>query len=283
MLLGDETGQFRRCYNRRTFGFRHGLHCHPLFELPSLVALAQRRSDDAENAYWSHGKVVVADRWEKGCSNDHDLAETIAGIADNDSLVMLRHVERDSVLGPLVQGLLNRVMELSGAQMQDDVIVGRATLLIASPGRITAYHIDADCNHLLQIAGHKQLSVFDQTDRSLTPDQELEDYYCGDFNGARPKDHRQGDAVVYPLVPGDGVHIPCTAPHWARNGDSVSIALSLNFDLRSGERQASIYRLNRRLRRLGLQPTPPGRSAWRDQLKLASIDGAAALRHWLHA
>jgi hypothetical protein len=283
MLLDDPSGQFRRCYNRRSFGFSHGLHTNPLFGLPGLVALSQRRSDEAENAYWSHGRVAVADRWEKGRSDCHDLADTIAGIADNDSLVMLRHVERDAVLGPLVQGLLDRVVELSGAQMKDDVLVGRATLLIASPRRITAYHIDADCNHLLQISGHKLLSVFDQTDRSLTPDLELEDYYCGDFNGARPKDHRQGDAMVYPIGPGDGVHIPCTAPHWAQNGDSVSVALSLNFDLRSGERQADIYRFNRRLRRLGLEPTPPGRSAWRDQLKLASIHGAAALRHLLHA
>jgi len=280
-VLWDEQSQFARNYNRSSFSFNHGLWGHPLLELPSLVALSQRRPDDAEHAYWSHGSVAVADRWEKGRTRQHDLPGTIANIAKNDSLVLLRHVERDPLLGPLMRSLLSRVVQLSGPEMRQDVITGRATILIASPGRITAYHIDADCNHLLQVAGDKLISVFDHTDRSLTPHEELEDYYCGDFNGARPKEHRQNEAKVYRLGPGRGVHIPCTAPHWARNGDNVSVAVSLNFDLRSGERLAHLYQLNRQLRHLGIRPRPPGESAWRDRLKLASSGGMAAVRELL--
>ncbi len=277
-VLWDDESQFARHYNRSSFAFGHGLWGHPLLELPSLVALSQRRPDDAEHAYWSHGTVAVSDRWEKGRTPRHDLPETIANIATNDSLVMLRHVERDPLLGPLMRSLLSKVVHLSGPAMRQDVITGRATILIASPARITAYHIDADVNHLLQVAGDKLISVFDQTDRSLTPHEELENYYCGDFNGARPKEHRQNEAKVYRLRPGRGVHIPCTAPHWAKNGDNVSIAVSLNFDLRSGERMAHLYQLNRQLRQLGIHPKPPGESAWRDRLKLASSSGITAVR-----
>jgi hypothetical protein len=277
-VLWDEESQFARCYNRSSFAFNHGLWGHPLLDLHGLVALSKRRPDDAEHAYWSHGSVAMSDRWEKGRTPRHDLTETIANIATNDSLVMLRHVERDPLLGPLMQSLLSRVVQLSGPEMREDVITGRATILIASPGRITAYHIDADCNHLLQVAGDKLISVFDHTDRSLTPHEELEDYYCGDFNGARPKQHRENEAKVYRLRPGRGVHIPCTAPHWAKNGDNVSIAVSLNFDLRSGERLAQLYQLNRHLRQLGIHPRPPGESAWRDRLKLASSSGMTAVR-----
>ena len=54
------------------------------------------------------------------------------------------------------------IMRLAGPAMAEDVLVGRATILIASPHRITAYHIDQDLNYLLQIAGDKSFSVFDQ-------------------------------------------------------------------------------------------------------------------------
>ena len=276
-MLKDEDARFAYCYNRRSFCFAHELYLNPLFELPNLLALARRRSDEPEYAYWSHGTVTVADRWEQGCAERRSLAQTIAGIADNDSLVMLRHLERDPVAGPFVTGLMDRLMDRVGAQMRDDVIEGRATVLIASPRRITSYHIDADTNYLFQIAGDKLFSVFDHTDRTLTPDQELEDYFAGDLNGARPKEHRQNEAQQYALGPGLGVHVPSTAPHWARNGNSVSVALSLNFDLHSIERRRELYGFNRRLRRLGITPTPPGCSGWRDQLKLASSSSVRAL------
>jgi hypothetical protein len=71
------------------------------------------------------------------------------------------------------------------------------------------------------------------------------------------------------------------APHWAQNCDNVSIALSVNFDLRSIKRLGQIYKLNHRLRGFGLRPTPPGGSVWIDHLKLASAKGAAATRRML--
>jgi hypothetical protein len=287
-VLHDDAGAFVHHYNRASFAFCHQLQGDRLLELPGLIALARRRPDDAEHAYWSHGSVSVGDRWERGCAARRDLADTIATIGESDSLVMLRRVERDPLLGPRMRQLLARVVDLSGPEMRDDVINGRATILIASPHRITAYHIDADCNHLLQLAGVKLLSVFDHTDRSLTPHQELEDYYCGDFNGARPKLDRQREAKVYRLGPGDGVHIPCTAPHWARNGERISIALSLNFDLRSGQRRARLYQINRRLRRFGIQPSPPGESILRDGLKLSCGNGVRTVsgllrRRWVES
>jgi hypothetical protein len=152
--------------------------------------------------------------------------------------------------------------------MSEDVIVGRATILIASPHRVTTYHMDADTNFLFQIAGDKSFSVFDQTDRTLVPEDELDRYHAGDANGAVFKPDRQNDAKTYDLRAGFGIHIPSTAPHWAQNGDGVSVALSLNYDLRSVQRRARIHAMNHKLRRLGIDPAPPGLSRWRDRVKL---------------
>ena len=275
--LYERDGCFGAGYNRASFFFRHGLAGNPLFELDSLVNLSRRLPAHSDFAYWSNGKVDVDDHWEKS-GPQYSLQDTLLNIAGNNSLVMLKHVGQDAVFGPLLQRLLATVVELCGSRMRDDVIVGRATLLIASPHRITAYHIDADTNFLLQLAGDKDLSVFDQSDHSLITDEELERYHAGDANGAQFKEARQQDAHHYELGAGCGAHIPCTAPHWAQNRDKVSVALSLNYDLRSVARETRIYRLNHRLRRLGLHPTPPGVSRWRDSLKLASETSIEAVR-----
>jgi hypothetical protein len=58
----------------------------------------------------------------------------------------------------------------------------------------------------------------------------------------------------------------------------VSVAISITYELRSVDRMTKIHRFNRRLRRLGLKPTPPGVSAWGDQLKLAAATAFSGLR-----
>ena len=69
--------------------FRHGLREHPLFQLQSLLDVARRQGDRPGCAYWSNGTVDVTDRWEKGANKHQSLLDTIAGIAENNSLVIL--------------------------------------------------------------------------------------------------------------------------------------------------------------------------------------------------
>ena len=269
---------FSAHYNRNSFVFAHTLSEEPLFSLASLRELALRLPPHSAYSYWSNGRVGVGQRWDAKVAPRLSLLETLAGIEENDSLVMLKHLETDSVLGPTVREVCSRVIGLAGARMGDDVVVGRGTVLIASPGRLTSYHLDSDTNYLFQIAGHKRLSVFDQTDRTLTPHEELERYYDGDPNGARFKQERQCDARTYELRPGLGVHIPSMAPHWAQNLEQPSIALSINFDLRSVLRLGRIYHFNCKLRRHGIKPRPPGTSRLNDAFKLAALSSLAGAR-----
>lgn len=278
-LLSDPQQQFRRHYNRSSFMFRHGFKNHPLFALDSLVALSRRLPAHPDFAYWSNGKVGVADPWEKGSDGRYSLQDTIAHIADNNSLVILKHTEQDPLFGPVLREFLGLVVDHTGAQMRDDVIVGEALILISSPNRVTSYHIDAEVNYLVQVSGDKTFNVFPPNDRRLISDEELERFYTGDFNGAVFKPDLTGDARVYDLRAGCGVHIPVTAPHWVQNGDNVSVAISINYELRSVQRLARLYQLNRKLRNAGLTPETPGASAWRDRLKLAAGESLRAVRH----
>jgi hypothetical protein len=269
-------------YNRVSFRFEHGLNGHPLLDLSSLVKLSARHRDDSGYAYWCNGRVEVNGGWDAGRPQSLSLQQTVAQIANDDSLVILKHVEEDSVLGPLVKDCIATVVDMVGPQMRDDVIVARGTLLIASPRRVTPYHIDADVNFLFQVAGDKLIRVFDQTDRTLLTDPMLEKYYRGDISGAQFAASRDGEARVWELHAGQGVHIPYTAPHWAMTLDTPSVALSINCDLRSTIRLADIYRVNGELRRHGLVPTSPGVSAWRDACKVAAVNAFRVLRAATH-
>ncbi|MGI8567695.1 MAG: hypothetical protein ACR2KT_00675 [Methylocella sp.] len=229
-VLSDPERQFQRNYNRHTFAFPHGLTDHPLFELSSLVELARRPFH--HEAYWSNGKVDANDPWEINRDARLSLVDTIANIGDNNSLVILKHVEQDPVYGPVLQEILARVVAFSGEQMRQEVLVGEVLILIASPNRLTSYHMDAECNFLVQVAGSKTFFVYDHTDPTLVSDEEREQYQIGNHNSIVYQESRQCEATAYELHAGYGVHVPVFAPHWARNHDNVSVALSVNYELR---------------------------------------------------
>jgi hypothetical protein len=263
-------------YNRKRCSVEHRLHESISGDIPDLVALAARLPPDS--AYYSTENAGIGDGWGREAGQRRSLQDTIATIGDTNSLVILKHVERDPEYGPLFDRVVAEIVDLIGPRLRDDMIRGRATLLISSPHRVTAYHIDAETNYLLQIAGEKRVSVFDQNDRTLITPQELEEFCSGNLNGAKYKLNRQQDAQVFDLTPGNGVHVPVFAPHWVQNGANVSISLSINYDLFSTSRAKTIYKANRRLRRAGLDPALPGQSGWRDTAKISAFEGVSYLK-----
>jgi hypothetical protein len=276
-FLSDPDGQFPPTYNRSTFMFRHGLSGHSVLQLPSLIDLAGRL-EKHDGCYWSNGSVNVTDRWEKGADRRQSLRKTLENIGENDSLVILKFVVHDPIAGPFFREVLKNIIRLVGPKMAEDVLVGRANILIASPHRITAFHIDSDVNYLLQVAGDKSFAVYDQTDRTLVTDEERELFFSGDESAASFKPGRQNERTDYDLRAGFGVHVPCMAPHWAHNKEQVSIAVSCCFDLASIKRLGLVYRTNHRLRSIGFKPGSPKDGSWVDGAKVLGARGVSTLR-----
>ena len=79
-------------------------------------------------------------------------------------------------------------------------------------------------------------------------DGSVEAFFAGDYSAAIYQEARQQDARAFDLRAGHGVHIPSGAPHWVRNGDNVSVALSINYELRSIDRLSRIFRMNQERR-----------------------------------
>jgi hypothetical protein len=147
---------------------------------------------------------------------------------------------------------------------------------MASPGVVTPYHIDHESNFLLQVEGEKDVCLFDQDDRDVLSDTEIEKFYAGDAEAARYKPNLQDRGALFHLIPGSAVHHPPLAPHLVRNGDSVSVSVSIGFCTRTLDRRAKVYQVNSLMRRAGLRPAAPGQSNLRDRIKAAGLEMATS-------
>ena len=266
-IFDNSIREFRRQFNERSFEFVHYLAGHRLFELPRLIELSKKLSArPGGNLYYDAGEVRVNQRWDESPTTDLTVDETIRRIRETGAWVVLKRSEQDPEYRALLNDCMAEIQTMLGRDLKREMKSDEVIIFITSPNRITTYHIDRECNFLLQMQGEKNISVFDQNDREVLPEQEIERFWSVDNNAAIYKEHYQNRAKVYHLTPGKAIHIPVNAPHWVRNGNNISVSLSVNFQFRETF-PANVYRANFLLRKLGLSPVPPGQSRIRDAIK----------------
>ena len=274
----DEV-EFREQFDRRSFEFSHHLSGHRLFEIPRLIELSKKLSETG-GVYYDAGEIDVRQRWENCPSGSLSVDETIRRIRDAGAWIILRRAEEDPEYRVILDDCMAEIRSLIGRDLTKEMMIQNAIIFITSPNRIATYHIDRECNWILQIHGEKDLSVFDKDDREVLPEEEIERFWTVDNNAATYKEQYQSRAIVYRLVPGKAVHVPVNAPHWVKNDNNISVTLSVNFQFRDSVR-ADLYRANYWLRKIGFSPTPPGKSRLRDNLKRAAYGRARSVRHAL--
>jgi len=264
-------------FDRQAFQFRHLLADHPLFKIPRLVELVLSRP--ASEFYFDQGDAAIGQRWNAMPPKTMSLEQAIYQIEQAKAWIIINHAERDPQYRQLLDQALDEI--LAGSPLEHEIKTREVIIFVSSPGRVTTYHIDRECNFLLQIAGDKTIYVFDRDDREILSEQEVEQFWSQDNNAAKYKPQYQDRAMAFHLTPGTGVHIPVNCPHWVKNGDAVSVSVSINFQFYDRSR-ANIYRMNYLMRKAGLNPTPPGRAAWKDALKGAAmtplVEGRRLLR-----
>jgi hypothetical protein len=274
-IEGDEP-TFRAQFNRTWFSFSHHLAGHPLFELPRLLQLT--RSMDEEDMYFDAGDARIGQRWDEMPPCRMSIDEMIDRIENAGAWIILKRTNHDPEYGALLERCLAEIQGLIGADLRKQMKLREAIIFITSPNRITTYHIDRECNFLLQIRGEKVITIFDKYDRTVLPEEELERFWTLDNNAALYKEQYQNRADAFHLRPGTGVHIPVNAPHWVANSNNISVSLSVNFQYHD-RALANIYRTNYFLRKVGLRPSPPGRSKFVDAVKGSTMGCALGLRN----
>lgn len=273
-VLRANPTQFRRDFNVRSFLFEHSLAGHSLFNVGRLAQLGERMlaQGELEKFVAKSGKDNAAASRISAMPPQARVAATIEQLHEAGTWMKLTGANTvDPQYHELLQELLRNLEDLAGFALRAEITWSTLTIFMASPRIITPYHIDHESNFLFQVSGNKQITLFDQQDRALLSEDEIEEFYAGDFEAARFREGLQSRGIEYALAPGKVVHHPPLAPHWVKNGDEVSISVSIGFCLRRFDRRARIYQVNHFLRRLGLKPQPPGRSAVSDGIKIAGV------------
>jgi hypothetical protein len=263
--------EFREQLEHIPFVFLHTLAHHPLFELSRLSKLAATVSQLAY--YEERSQGVVESGWNpSGPQSRFSLEESVLRIGELRAWIILKHAEGDPDYRALLNDCMREIEELSGWNLARETQAWEMQIMITSPLHVTPFHIDNECNFLLQIAGTKTINIFDREDREVLREEELERFWANDQNAAVYRPDLQSRACVCTLAPNKGVHVPVNSPHWVQNDNNISISVSINTELvRDIARR--VYRVNHYLRKLGLTPMPPGKSAFRDKLKYATLLG----------
>ena len=273
-LVAIDPSVARAYFDRKPFHLRHALSDHPLFALRRLVDLA--RSLPEQFVEYNGGDLPVSARPEQTPRTGLSAEETARRIAECGSWMVLKRVEQD----PDYRALLDRCLDELAAQAGEAVppmLRREGFIFLSSPGAVTPFHLDPEHNFLLQIRGSKTVSMWDRDDRYVLPDAELEKFYAAFVHRNLPwQDSYQTTAWVVPLQPGQGLHFPVAVPHWVKNGPEVAVSFSITFRSHRSVGREHLYRANARLRKLGLQPRPPGESIILDKTKQAAF--AAMLR-----
>lgn len=272
-LLNADPVVFARDFDKNCFTFTHRLSNSPLFKTDQVLTLARQRARDPNDVYFDTGEIRVDQRWDQTPPCDMPVDELLQRIETAGAWILLRSVQEDPEYARLLDACMDEIVALSGRDLSQVRKLRDSIIFINSPHRITTYHIDRECSWLYQIQGRKTISIFEPTDRDVLPEWEIEKFWAVDNNAPTYKPQYQSRATVIELLPGQGVHIPVGAPHWVRNGPEVSVSLNINFHYLDAI-TADVYRANYWLRRLGLNPTPPRVSPFKDAIK-RSVYGAA--------
>ncbi|CAG9224236.1 JmjC domain-containing protein [Paraburkholderia tropica] len=275
----DPLAECREQLHKTAFAARHPLAGHPLFSIEALTKVAEAACKRKDDVYVDAGDLSLADKWGSTPKPDMTIPEIIDRIETAGAWLVMKHVEEN----PAYKALLNEyeafVREVAGPEGSKLLSNAEMLVFITSPHRKTPFHFDAEINFLVQIQGSKDLWVCDPLDRSVTTEEELEQYYYGAINAGTYKPHAEKVAQQFTLHPGDAVHIPTHGAHWVQNHDNVSISLSLNMEF--PQRYGDAYRANHYLRMLGLKPRPPGASEWLDRSKAATVYGLRQVKSLL--
>ncbi len=236
----------------------HRLTEHPLLQLPALQRLAARLA--AKGSVRAHNDQASPDTSFNHAPDTHKAhlapEEAFKDLAKAKAWMSLLNVQRDPEYRALVDEVLDHVRPK--VEPKDPGMHFRAGwIFVTSPGAVTPFHFDHEHNFILQIHGSKTVHVWEPLDREVVTEEALELFHA---KHSREKlkwsEEVQRRAHVFEFKPGLGAYMPQTAPHWVKNGNEVSVTLSVTYYTEATRRRQLLHRTNYSLRQLGLKPKP---------------------------
>jgi hypothetical protein len=240
-------------YPDRSGKLSHRLADHPLLTLESLVELGGRLP--REDVEYNRGDLPYGVEPDEVSGNGLSVQETIRGIEQCGSWMVLKHVDKDPAYKALLEEALG---ELAGVvePVSGEMVTKVGFIFVSSPHAVTPFHLDPEHNVLLQIRGSKTMLIV-PGDESVVPPEKHEAYHVGGHRNVPWRDEFAGRGDSYQLEPGDAVHVPLMWPHWVRNGPEPSISFSITWKSHWIYQEAEVRGMNHLLRQAGLNPASP--------------------------
>ena len=258
----------RREFPLKPFAIRHKLAGHPLLTLPRIAQLAAELPRDLIE--YNSGKVAISQDPDAIPHLDLDPVEVVKSIETSGAWMVLKRVENSPQYRRLLEDTLLSVARARGfnSLLDADFEQVEGFLFVSSPNSTTPFHLDSEDNFFVHIHGEKFFTIFDNSDRAIVSDDEIERSMTRHRN-LKYDERLASRGIEFHLLPGDGCFVPYQWPHWVRTADSYSISMAITWKTREVRRRNDLHFFNSMLRGLGLPQRPPGVQPVRDALKLA--------------
>lgn len=267
-LLTVDQAVYKTAFNNTPFGFKHCLHQLSMFQPAALAELAKKYGENPADYYVSNSAPTPGTRFFDVKAKTSKPDEALAQLATGPTRVLLKRPENyDAGFRELLDKLFEKVVELRGGLNGEKVVRLESGIFVSSASSTTPFHFDPEINHFFQIEGDKHYHVYRP---SAVREDELEDFYVQGKIEIGQVDLATRDKSlehVFDLVPGSGFHQPQDAPHWVQTGGERSVSYAFVYETDATRARGRIFAANHYLRKLGVNPQPPGADPGADNAK----------------
>jgi len=260
----DALARFRFGYPETPHRLQHRMAAHPLLDIDALATLGEALP--ASSVEFNLGDLPIGIAPEAVPGNGLSIGETIRTIARAESWAVLKNIEQVPAYRALLLDLLDELKPLI-EQCTGAMLRPQGYIFISSPGSMTPFHFDPEHNILLQLRGHKTMTVFPAGDARFAPAEAHEAYHRGGTRNLAWHDGFAAFGESVALSPGEAIYVPVMAPHYVRNGAEPSVSLSITWRSDWSFAEADARALNALLRRWHLAPAPTRRFPARNRAK----------------
>jgi hypothetical protein len=268
-VISAGNDSLRRDFPLKPFAIRHKLAGHPLLMLPRIAQLAAELPRDLIE--YNSGQVAISQDPDAIPSVDLDPVEIVKRIETAGAWMVLKRVENSPEYRRLLEDTLLSVARARGFNSLADAGFEQVEgfLFVSSPNSTTPFHLDSEDNFFVQIHGEKFFTIYDNSDRSIADDAEIERSMTKHRN-LKFDESFAPRATEFHLFGGDGCYVPYQWPHWVRTADTHSISMAITWKTREVRRNNDLHFFNSWLRGVGLPQQPPGKHPALDALKLGA-------------
>jgi hypothetical protein len=185
--------------------------------------------------------------------------------------VQYRLYDLEAWAGPEYAEARDHVLDVAAPDESLGRVNVTTTIRVFSPGAVVALHTDVDLKLVSTIAGETIWWLRPPEETSPVEHENL-------LHGRFFLPWREGPDRPLAIPPGTGCFVPCRWAHWLEHpADEPTISFEMGFWTYDAIRQRKVYDVNWALRRLRVEPTPPGVIPGRDRLKSRLFDLASVV------